>query len=175
MSNGLVFGDSDSFLEDDGVVFGYVDSDFAGCLGLRKSLTGYVFTAYGTAISWKANLQKVVALSSTEAEYMTLTEVVKEVLWLLGLIKELKIDQQQVCVFCDNQGAIQLSKNQVSHERTKHADIKVHFIRDIIVEDVVLVKKASTKDNPADMTTKPLPSNKFEYCLELVVYWRLRC
>ena len=73
-----------------------------------------------------------------------------------------------MCVFCDNQGAIQLSKNQVSHERTKHVDVKVHFIRDIIGKGAVLVKKVATEDNPADMITKPLPSNKFEYCLELV-------
>ena len=99
---------------------------------------------------------------------MALTEAIKEALWLLRLIKELKIGQQQVCVFCDNQGAIQLSKNQVSLERTKHVDIKVHFIQYIIAKGVVLGKNVATKDNPADMITKPLPSNKFEYCLEMV-------
>ena len=136
--------------------------------GTRKSLTRYVFTAYGRTISWKASLQNVVALSSTEAEYMALTEAIKEALWLFELVRELKIDQKYISVFSDNQIATQLSKNQVFHERTKHVDIKLHFIRDIVAEETVIVKKVPTEENPADMITKPLPSNKFKYCLELV-------
>ena len=103
-----------------------MDSNFVGYLDTMKSLTGYVFTAYGTTISWKARLQKVVALSSSKAQYMALTEAIKEALWLYELVRELKADQQHISVFCDNQGAIQLSKNQVFHERTKHVDIKFH-------------------------------------------------
>ena len=168
VTKGLVFGEVDSPFEQEGVTAGFVDSDFAGCLDTRKSLTRYVFIAYGTTVSWKASLQRVVVLSSTEAEYMALTEAVKEALWLLGLVRELKIDQQHISVFCDNQGAIQLLRNQVFHERTKHVDIKLHFIRDIVAEGTVLVKKVPIEENPTDMITKPLPSNKFEYCLELV-------
>ena len=136
--------------------------------GLEEVLTGYIFTAFGTTISWKANLQKVVALSSTKAEYMALTEAIKEALWLFGLIKELKVSQQQINVYCDNQGAMLLSKNQVIHERTKHIDVRLHFICDILNEGNIAVKKVATKDNPTDMITKPFPSSKFEYCLELV-------
>ena len=79
-------------LEDGEVLIGFVDSDFIVCLDTRKSLTGYVFTTFRTTISWKASLQKVVALSTTEAEYMALTEAIKEAIWLLGLVKELKVD-----------------------------------------------------------------------------------
>ena len=111
LGKGLVFGGHIGSWKDDGIVVGCVDSDFAGCLDSRKSLTGYVFTSYGTAISWKACLQKVVALSSTKVEYMALIEAIREALWFLALVKELKIDEQQISVFCDNQGAIQLSKN----------------------------------------------------------------
>lgn len=64
---------------------GFVDFDYAGCLDTRKSLTGYIFTAFGTTINWKANLPKVVALSTTEAEYMALTEAVKEAFWHEGI------------------------------------------------------------------------------------------
>ena len=165
---GLVFGGNTDWSLHEGVITGFVDSDYTGCLDSRKSLTGYVFTAYGTAISWMACLQKVVALSSTETEYMALTEAIKEALWLLGLIKELKIGQTQVSVYCDNQGDVQLSRNQVFHKRTKHIDVKLHFIRDIVAKGDVTVKKVFTKENPAVMITKPLPSNKFEYCLELI-------
>jgi len=110
----------------------FVDSDYAGCLDSRKSLTGFVLTAFGTAISWKASLQKVVSLSTTEAEYIALTEAVKESLWLEGIAKELKIQNEVITVHCDSQSAIDLSKNYVHHERTKHIDIKLHFVREVI-------------------------------------------
>ncbi|XP_062099942.1 cystathionine beta-lyase, chloroplastic-like [Humulus lupulus] len=108
---------------------GFVDSYFAGCLEIRKSLTGYVFAIFGTSVSWKASLQKMVALSTTEAEHIALTEVVKEAIWLEGLARELKIQDKVITVHYDKQSAIHLSKNQVYYERTKHVDIKLHFVR----------------------------------------------
>ena len=91
-----------------------------------------MFTAFDIAISWKASLQKVVALSTTEVEYIALTEAVKESLWLEGITKELKIQNEVITVHCDNQSAIDLSRNFVHHERTKHIDIKLHFVREFI-------------------------------------------
>ena len=76
----------------------------------------------------------MVALSTTEAEYIALTEAVKEALWLRGIAQELKLQDQIIIVHCDNQSAIHLSKNQVYHERTKHVDIKLHFVREVISE-----------------------------------------
>ena len=75
----------------DDIVVSYVDSDFAGSLDTRRSLTGYVFKLLGNTVSWKANLQPVVALSTTEAEYIALTEAIKEALWLKGLVSELLV------------------------------------------------------------------------------------
>ncbi|KAF3666694.1 hypothetical protein FXO37_10397 [Capsicum annuum] len=85
----------------DGAI-GYVDSNFAGDLDKRRSLTGYVFTIGGCAISWKATLQTTVALSTTEAEYMSITEACKEVIWLTGLFGELSKDLQITTIFCDS-------------------------------------------------------------------------
>ena len=164
----MVFDGDKKSLRDEKILVGFVDSDFVGCLDTRKSLTSYVFTAFRTTIRWQASLQKMVALSTTEAEYIALTEAIKEALWLLGLVKELKVGQDKVVVFCDNQGAVQLSENQVFHERTKHVDIKLHFIQEVIAGRSVIVKKISTEENPSYMIAKPLPSSKFEYCLELV-------
>ena len=166
IGKGLLYGGADWSKTD--AIEGFVDSDYAGCLDTRKSLTGYIFTAFGTAISWKANLQKVVALSTTEAEYIALTEAIKEALWLKGIARELKLQEQIITVHCDNQSAIHLSKNQVYHERTKHVDIKLHFIREIISEGGVHVEKIATEENPSDMITKVLPSSKFYYCLDLI-------
>ncbi|KAG8472381.1 hypothetical protein CXB51_035329 [Gossypium anomalum] len=152
---------------EDGVI-GYVDADFAGDLDRRRSLTGYVFTIGGCAISWKATLQTTVALSTTEAEYMAITEACKEAIWLKGLFSELNEDLQISTVFCDSQSAIFLTKDQMFHERTKHIDVRYHFVRDIIARGDIVVSKISTHENPADMMTKSLPITKFEHCLDLI-------
>ncbi|KAJ8640321.1 hypothetical protein MRB53_017015 [Persea americana] len=89
-----------------GSVIGYVDSDFAGDLDRRRSLTGYVFTFVSGAISWKAALQSKDVLSTTEAEYMAATEAVKEAIWLAGLVGDLGLEQKLVIVFYDSQSAI---------------------------------------------------------------------
>ncbi|KAK1652059.1 hypothetical protein QYE76_069864 [Lolium multiflorum] len=147
---------------------GYVDSDYAGDLDKRRSLTGYVFTVGGCAVSWKATLQDVVAQSTTEAEYMAIAEAGKEAVWLKGLYAELCGDNSCIKLFSDSQSAIYLTKDQMFHERTKHIDIKYHAIRDVVAKGKVKVCKISTHDNPADMMTKPVPVSKFELCSSLV-------
>ena len=88
--------------------------------------------AGSNTISWRSSLQIVVALSTTEAEYMALVEAVKEGIWLRGLAEELGFKQDTVEISCDSQSALCLAKNNVYHERTKHISRKMHFIRDII-------------------------------------------
>ncbi|KAH9743535.1 hypothetical protein KPL70_003339 [Citrus sinensis] len=118
-------------------LWGYVDSDYAGDLDRRRSQTGYMFMLNGCLISWKASLQHVVALSTTEAEYTAASEVVKEALWLKGLISELGIPQKIVDIHCDSSSAIYLSRNPAHHEKTKHIDIKLHFIKNVISKGVI--------------------------------------
>ena len=160
---GLVFEQ-----EDNQSVVGYCDSDFAGDLDKRRSTTGYVFTFAKAPVSWKSTLQSTVALSTTEAEYMAITEAVKEAIWLQGLLKELGVEQKSITIFCDNQSAIQLAKNQVYHARTKHIDVRYHFVREIIEEGGVTVKKIHTTENPADMLTKVVTAVKFQHFLDLI-------
>ncbi|GAA0162525.1 transmembrane signal receptor [Lithospermum erythrorhizon] len=121
---------------------GFVDSDYAGDLDKRRSTTGYVFKIHGASVSWRSMLQATVALSTTEAEYMAVTEGgVKEALWLWGLLDDLGSKQECVNLYCDSQSAIHLAKNQVHHVRTKHIDLRYHFVRDIIEEgDISLLK-----------------------------------
>ncbi|RVX00023.1 Retrovirus-related Pol polyprotein from transposon TNT 1-94 [Vitis vinifera] len=164
-SLGLVYG-GNSQLETQ--LQGFVDADYAGNIDTRKSLTGYVFTLFGGAVSWKANLQSVVALSTTEAEYMAMTEAVKEAIWLKGITEELAMYRGKVVVYCDNQSAIHLAKNQSFHERSKHIDVRLHFVRDIIAAGEIGVGKVHTKDNPSDMLTKSLNVTKFKHCLNLI-------
>ncbi|GKV16510.1 hypothetical protein SLEP1_g27143 [Rubroshorea leprosula] len=138
-----------------GNVVGFVDYDFVGDLDKRRSTTGYVFTLSRCAISWKVTLQSTVALSTTEAEYMAITEAVKEALWLKGLVSDLGVEQNEMMVFCDSQSAIHLMKNMMYHERTKHIQVQYHFVWEVISNGDVLVEKISTDENPTDMMTKP--------------------
>lgn len=83
-------------------------------------------------------------------------------------MSELGLDQEEIEVFSDNQSAIYLTKHQVFHERSKHIDVKLHFVRDIIGTGAVKVLKITIEDNPSDMLTKALPYAKFKHCLDLV-------
>ncbi|KAJ4744606.1 Gag-Pol polyprotein [Rhynchospora pubera] len=143
---------------------GYVDADHAGCSETRKSTTGFVFTIGGGAVSWMSRLQDIVALSSTESEYVALTEAVKEMLWLKRLLAQFGLKQMEYVVHCDNQGAIHLSKNAAYHSRTKHIDVRYHFIRDVLDHRKLVVRKVHTKENVADMFTKVVPPDKVIFC-----------
>ncbi|GKE52350.1 hypothetical protein Tco_1487506, partial [Tanacetum coccineum] len=122
----------------------------------------------GCVVRWKATLQHVVALSTTEAEYMALTKAVKEAIWLRGLLEELGVELNTVVVNCDNQGAIHLSQNHVFHERTKHINVRYHFIIEVLEAKTVKVLKVGTEHNAPDDLTKVVPGLKFQHCLELL-------
>ncbi|KAK8916316.1 hypothetical protein KSP39_PZI023164 [Platanthera zijinensis] len=149
-------------------VVGHVDSDWGGDLDSRKSTSGYVFTLFGGAVSWMSRRQGVVALSSTEAEYMALTHASKEAIWLGRLCGELSFEQGPVKPWCDSQRAIQLAKNPAFHARTKHIDIQFHFIREKVEKQVVQLEKVDTKENSSDFLTKAVPIAKFEWCATAV-------
>jgi hypothetical protein len=144
---------------------GYVDADWVGCLDSRRSTTGYVFTIAGGPVSWSSKRQNIVALSTTEAEYIAAGEAVKEALWLKRFINDLAFEGyhiQSVPLHVDNQSAIALMKNPIAHQRTKHIDARHHFIRDVIEDGDVTIKWISGKDNIADMFTKALPKANFD-------------
>ena len=148
-------------------LWGYVVFDYAGDLDRRRSQIGYMFMLNGCLISWKASLQHVVALSITEAEYTVALAAVKEALWLKGLISELGIPQKVVNSYCDNSSAIYLSRNPAHHEKTKHIDIKLHVIRNIISKGILKMVKIHTSNNLADILTKVVPSAKFKTYLDI--------
>ena len=104
---------------------------------------------------------------------MVATEVVKEAIWLKGLLGDFGVIQENIAVFCDNQSAIFLVNNQTYHARTKHIDVKYHYVREIIKGGDVLLKKIDTKDNPSDMLTKVVSGVKFQHCLKLIQILRL--
>jgi hypothetical protein len=149
-------------------VMGFVDSDFAGDLDKRCSISGYVFLLCGSSVSWRASLQSITALSTTEAEYVSATEGVKEAIWMQGLISELGVPQYVIKLYCDSHSAICLTKNDMYQFKTKHIDIKYPFIRDIVVEGKIKVDKKHTNENPTNMLTKSLSNTKFKHYIDLV-------
>ena len=127
-----------------------------------------MFTIGGGDVTWKATLQPTIALSTTEAEFMAITEAIKESIWLRGLVSELYSCQGATIVHCDSQSAIHLTKDPMHHERTKNIDVCYQFVRDIVAQGEIIVHKISTEDNPADMLTKTLPATKFKKCLDII-------
>ena len=154
----LCYGGSDILLQ------GYCDSDFAGDIDSRKSTTGYIFTLGSAAVSWVSRLQKTVSISTTEAEYVAATEACKEMIWLKNLMEELGKEQDSCQLFSDSQSAIHLVKNSAFHSRTKHIDVKYHFIRSLLEEEQFTLEKIHTKNNPADMMTKDVTVEKLKAC-----------
>ncbi|XP_062074786.1 secreted RxLR effector protein 161-like [Humulus lupulus] len=136
------------------LIEGYSDADYAGDKDNRKSTSAYFFLVEGNCVSWRVQLQPVVALSTTESEYVAVTEAIKEAIWIKGLMEELSLLREKSTVYSDNQSCIHLCKNPVFHDRTKHVEIKYHFIRDQVTQEVVNIEKVPTEDNPIDMGTK---------------------
>ncbi len=153
-----------TFKKDELKLEGYVDSDFAGEVDHRRSTIGYVFTFGNTAISWVSQLQKIVTISTTEAEYVAVTEASKELIWLQGLLTELGFEQEMNVLHSDSQSVIHLAKNLAFHSTTKHIDLHYHFIRLLIEDGVLKLVKIAGSKNPADMLTKPITTEKLELC-----------
>ena len=145
---------------------GFVDADWAGCSDDRRSYTGYAFILAGAAVSWEAKKQRTVALSTTEAEYMALAEGSKEAIYLRSFLQELEMEVPKVVLFNDNQGAGELVKNPIFHSRTKHTDIRHHFIRDAYEQQKIEPKYMRTEDMTADILTKALFAPKHLVCVK---------
>ena len=142
----------------------YTDADMAGDIDARRSTSGYLMKFGGAAISWQSKLQKCVALSTTEAEYIAATEACKETLWLKKFLQELGMKQERYELYCDSQSAIHLCKNSTFHSRSKHIDVQYHWIRDVLDSKELVIEKIHTDHNVADMMTKSLHKEKFEFC-----------
>jgi hypothetical protein len=142
---------------------GYADAD-GNMAEDRKAISGYAFIINGGAVSWSAKRQEIISLSTTESEYIAATYAAKEALWLRSLILQLfGAIPNATTLFSDNQSAIALTKDHQYHARTKHIDIRFHFIRWIVQEGVLQIIYCPTDDMVADALTKALPSAKVKH------------
>ncbi|XP_051166009.1 uncharacterized protein LOC127284555 [Leptopilina boulardi] len=158
-----------SYQSSEGQLEGFVDADWASCLVDKKSYTGYVFTLNRGAISWNSCKQKTIALSSTEAEYMGLAEITKEAIYLRGFLLEFGFrGPEAVKISNDNMGALKLSENPVFHTRSKHIDVRHHFIQDSLKNGLIKINYLPTEAMVADILTKGLPVPKHRNCVQLL-------
>lgn len=150
----------------DSNVYGYSDADFASDVDERRSCTGFVFVLQGAAISWNSKRQPTVAISTTEAEYMALSCGTQEAIYLKQFENEFGIGNvdQPITLFCDNMSAIHLASNDVYHSRTKHIDVKHHFVRQSVSNCLIEVKSIGTDKMAADNLTKSVPNDKHNFC-----------
>ncbi|KAL4580545.1 hypothetical protein LXL04_016743 [Taraxacum kok-saghyz] len=136
---------------------GYSDGDWAKCLFTRKSVSGYLVYFGSSLISWKSKKQNTVSRSSTESEYRALGSLTCEVMWVIKVLTDLGLKNLlPVDMLCDNESAIKLALNPVFHEKTKHFEIDVHFVREKIAKGVVSLVKVESKKQNADILTKSL-------------------
>ena len=153
------------FTPKDAQLIAYTDSDWANDPEDRRSTSGFIVTLGSAPISWKSRKQPTVSLSSCEAEYIALAEAVKEILYLQSLCFAVNIKQSNPTIlFCDNQGAIALTKDRSKqHQRTKHIDVKYHFVRE---QKNIDYKYIATNDNKADILTKSLTKSSHQNILK---------
>ncbi|RVW64113.1 Retrovirus-related Pol polyprotein from transposon TNT 1-94 [Vitis vinifera] len=132
---------------------------------LKGSLDTCLCFIGGTTISWISNLQKIVTLSTTEAEYVAATEAGKEMIWLHGFLDELGKKQEMGILHSDSQSAICLAKNSAFHSKSKHIQKKYHFIRYLVEDKLVILEKIFGSKNPTDMLTKGVTIEKLKLCV----------
>ncbi|GJX30411.1 retrovirus-related pol polyprotein from transposon TNT 1-94 [Tanacetum coccineum] len=141
----------------------YADSDHAGDYVDRKSTSG-ICTFVGCCLtSWFSKKQTALAISTTEAEYVSAGKACQQALWMKQALIDYDVRLDDVPIMCDNKGAIDLSKNPVQHSRTKHIEIRHHFLRDNVQKGHISIEKVPSVDNIADILTKPLKRESFNY------------
>lgn len=148
--------------EETAKLVGYSDSDLAGDIDDRKSTTGAAYFYGGNLITWVSQKQKVVALSSCEAEYIAAATTACLGTWLSRLLADLRKEKEEAVVLrIDNKSAISLCKNPVYHDRSKHIDTRYHYIRESVENGRIIVEHVASEEQLADILTKPLGRVKF--------------
>ena len=159
---GIHFTEPECKTNDKVDIIAFVDSDWAGCPDTRRSTIGFVVHLCGGPVAWKSDLKKTLALSSCEAEFMGLTDVAREVIWLCRFLDEIGVEYNIPKIYCDSASAIKWAEDPVQHQRNKHVELKYYYIRDAVAQNLVEVWKINTIHNVSDIMTKGATKNMAE-------------
>ena len=141
----------------------FSDGDWAKCLFTRKSVSGNMVFFGNSLVSWRSKKQDTVSRSSTESKYKPLGTLASEIIWILKILKDVGVNNLvPVNTFCDNESAIKLALNLIFHDKTKHFEVDVHFIREKISKRIIKLLDINTKDQIADILTKSLGISQHE-------------
>ena len=143
-------------------IAGYSDADWYRCIDDRKSTSDGCFYLGNNLVSWMSKKQNSVSFSTAKVEYIAMASCCAQLLWMKKLLHDYGITRETMCVFRDNTSAINLSKNPVQHSKSKHFEIRYHFVRDLVEEKIVYLEFITTDNHKADIFTKPLDGLKFE-------------
>ncbi|GKB07917.1 putative RNA-directed DNA polymerase [Tanacetum coccineum] len=145
----------------------YTDADWAGDKGNRRSTSGYFTVVGGNLVTWRSKKQKVVSLSSAEAEFQRIARGLTEVLWVRRLLTEIGYPPQEASkIMSDNKAAIQISENPVQHDRTKHVEVDRHFIKEKLEAEIITLLFVRSEDQLADILTKSVNERALHKCLD---------
>ncbi|KAL0536608.1 hypothetical protein IC582_025562 [Cucumis melo] len=142
---------------------GYCNADWAGSADDRKSTSGGCFFLGNNLLSWFSKKQNYVSLSTAEAEYIAVGSGCTQMIWMKNMLNEYGIIQDVMTLYCDNMSVIDISKNPVQNSRTKHMDIRHHFIRELIENKVITLQHIHSNSQLTDIFTKPLNATTFEH------------
>lgn len=153
-------------------LMGFCDSNYAGDQDDIKSTSGYVFLLGSEAVLWSSKKQSIVTLSITEAEFVAATSCACQAIWLKKILEELKFSRimsdEPIAIYCYNSSDIKLSKNPVLHGRSKHIDVKYHFLRDLAKNGTIDLIYCKSENQVADVFTKSLKLPAFQKLRELL-------
>ena len=142
--------------------------DWASNTDDRKSTTGVCFYVRANLVAWMSKKKNSMSLSTAEAEYIAAGSCCSQLLWMKKVLTDYGISQDTMVVYCDNSSAIDISKNHVQHSKTKHIEIRYHFIRDLVERKIVCLEYIPTERQNADIFTKPLDKSKFESLRQVI-------
>ena len=146
------------------MLHGFSNFDWVGSAQDRKSTSEFSLSLGSAMVSWSSRKRGLVALSTIEVEYISASDASREAIWLRKLLSDLfDSSLEPVVIHCDNQSCVKLSENPVFHDRSKHIEIRYHYVRNMVQRRAISLRYIPTDEQTADVLTKPLSKTKFEY------------
>ncbi|KAJ9552635.1 hypothetical protein OSB04_016680 [Centaurea solstitialis] len=143
----------------------YTDADYGGCNMDRKSTSGHLQFLGNKLVSWASKKQQCVSTSTAESEYVAAASCCSQVLWMQSQLRDYGLEYKKIPIYCDSKSAIAISANPVQHSKTKHIDIRYHFLKDNVEKENIELYFVNTEYQLADLFTKALDEKRFKFLI----------